>query len=263
MIDVHPPHHTANSWRDFLIHIATIVVGLLIAIGLEQCVELLHQHHEVRETREALRLEGEANRNRIILETNFWRRGTAALENNLLVLRYLQQHPGTPQDKLPGVLHWGTANMVFAHAVWDSAQQTGVIKLLPREEATNDAFLYMEFDRIEEASTAVHVAVDEAEEFDLVDPDPTHLSPAQLAEVISLTERALTKQILHGEALANLNSNFPDLPPTITHAEIDKLRGKIGKKTPDTLSAAEAITNARLDAGAPAQDFTNSPVHKK
>jgi len=28
MIDVHAPHHTVHTWRDFFVHIATIVVGL-------------------------------------------------------------------------------------------------------------------------------------------------------------------------------------------------------------------------------------------
>ena len=46
MLDVHPPHEAAHTWKDFLIHIATICVGLLIAIGLEQTVEALHRHHE-------------------------------------------------------------------------------------------------------------------------------------------------------------------------------------------------------------------------
>ena len=36
MLDVHPAHHAANTWRDFFIHIATIVLGLLIAVSLEQ-----------------------------------------------------------------------------------------------------------------------------------------------------------------------------------------------------------------------------------
>jgi hypothetical protein len=49
MLDVHPPHHSANTWRDFFIHITTIVVGLLIAIGLEQSVEDLHHAHQRRE----------------------------------------------------------------------------------------------------------------------------------------------------------------------------------------------------------------------
>jgi hypothetical protein len=54
MLDVHPPHHAANSWRDFFIHIATIVIGLLIAVGLEQSVEAIHRHHEREKLRAAL-----------------------------------------------------------------------------------------------------------------------------------------------------------------------------------------------------------------
>ena len=51
MIEVHPPHHAATTWRDFFIHIITIVVGLLIAIGLEQTVEHFHQRHQLQELR--------------------------------------------------------------------------------------------------------------------------------------------------------------------------------------------------------------------
>ena len=36
MLDIHPSIHSANSWREFFIHIATIALGLLIAVGLEQ-----------------------------------------------------------------------------------------------------------------------------------------------------------------------------------------------------------------------------------
>ena len=54
MLDVHPPHHAANNWRDFFIHIAAIVVGLLIAVGLEQTVEAVHQRHQRRVLREGV-----------------------------------------------------------------------------------------------------------------------------------------------------------------------------------------------------------------
>ncbi|MBW4040411.1 MAG: hypothetical protein HIU91_16445, partial [Acidobacteria bacterium] len=47
MLDVHPPHQAAHTRKDFFIHIATICVGLLIAIGLEQSVEWLHRKHQV------------------------------------------------------------------------------------------------------------------------------------------------------------------------------------------------------------------------
>jgi hypothetical protein len=57
MLEVHPPHQAARNWRDFFIHIATIVLGLLIAIGLEQMVERIHEHYELRVAREALERE--------------------------------------------------------------------------------------------------------------------------------------------------------------------------------------------------------------
>jgi len=57
VLDVHPPHESVHSWRDFFIHIATIVVGLIIAVGLEQTVEALHRHSERAELRESLQHE--------------------------------------------------------------------------------------------------------------------------------------------------------------------------------------------------------------
>jgi hypothetical protein len=54
MLDVHPAHHAASSWRDFFIHIATIVIGLLIAVGLEQTVEYFHHEHQLHDVRQGI-----------------------------------------------------------------------------------------------------------------------------------------------------------------------------------------------------------------
>lgn len=54
MIDIHPAAHAASTWRDFLIHITTICIGLLIAIGLEQSIEALHRMHERETLRDSL-----------------------------------------------------------------------------------------------------------------------------------------------------------------------------------------------------------------
>jgi len=54
MLDVHPPHHPTHTWKDFFIHLATIVVGLLIAVGLEQTVEYLHHRHLAQEFEEQM-----------------------------------------------------------------------------------------------------------------------------------------------------------------------------------------------------------------
>lgn len=38
-MEVHPPEHPIFTWKQFFSHMAVIVLGLLIAIGLEQTVE--------------------------------------------------------------------------------------------------------------------------------------------------------------------------------------------------------------------------------
>ena len=47
-MEVHPPEHGIHSWRDFLVHMGTITLGLVIALGLEAAAEALHpevQHY--------------------------------------------------------------------------------------------------------------------------------------------------------------------------------------------------------------------------
>ena len=61
MLEVHPPHQAPHTWKDFFIQIATITIGLLIAIGLEQTVEYFHHRYQAREM--AARLHEESLQN--------------------------------------------------------------------------------------------------------------------------------------------------------------------------------------------------------
>jgi hypothetical protein len=65
MLDVHAPHQSAPTLKDFLIHIAAITIGLLIALGLEATVELVHHKHQAQQALELLKQE--VDRNRIVL----------------------------------------------------------------------------------------------------------------------------------------------------------------------------------------------------
>jgi hypothetical protein len=46
MLEVHAPRQSVHTWKDFFIHIATIVVGLLIAVTLEQSIEAIQHRHQ-------------------------------------------------------------------------------------------------------------------------------------------------------------------------------------------------------------------------
>ena len=55
MLDVHAPEHGIHGVRDFFVHLLTISVGLLIAVGLEASVEALHHRSERKEAEATLR----------------------------------------------------------------------------------------------------------------------------------------------------------------------------------------------------------------
>jgi len=55
-VDIHPPH-AIRSWKDFGLQLATITVGILIALSLEGVRESLHNGALAREARENIRRE--------------------------------------------------------------------------------------------------------------------------------------------------------------------------------------------------------------
>jgi len=148
MLDVHAPHEPINTWKGFVLHIATIVIGLLIAVGLEQTVEYFHHQHEVREAREALAAEHEENIRRYHNNVRDHLLRLANQNNDQRVLRYLLAHPGAPEDKLPGVMTFG--EIVIGEpveAAWSTVERSEVASLLPPAELRDLATEYKELDR--------------------------------------------------------------------------------------------------------------------
>ncbi len=52
-MEVHPPHQPIHTVRDFLLHIFTITIGLLIALGLEAESAILHGKSTLQEIQTA------------------------------------------------------------------------------------------------------------------------------------------------------------------------------------------------------------------
>jgi hypothetical protein len=139
MLDVHAPHQVVHTWKDFFIHIATIAIGLLIAIGLEQTVEFFHHRHQLQEARKQLSVELDANRQ--VLQKNLDCIG--AIQNELdrdvaLIREYQASH--TP---MKGTLNY-SHGCIFRprDAAWLSVKQNGALDLMPYDEMENHNYLY-------------------------------------------------------------------------------------------------------------------------
>lgn len=130
-------------------HIAAIVVGLLIAVGLEQTVEFFHHRHQREQLVESLRRDGQANRN------------------------YIKDDIGVAQ----GVLDWALAQAAAAEragatgplivqhtpkgtigspdaGVWPSAKASGVTNLLPPSAQNWLEYLAEEYSETFESSSS-------------------------------------------------------------------------------------------------------------
>src|SRR5665213_2284065 len=62
MLDVHAPHQTVHTWKDFLVHISAIAIGLLLALALEKLVEYIHERRQLTDARRELVMEVAENR---------------------------------------------------------------------------------------------------------------------------------------------------------------------------------------------------------
>jgi hypothetical protein len=132
MLDVHPPHAPTHTWRDFLIHIATIVIGLLIAIGLEQSVEYFHHRHQLHQLHEDLHAESLRNLHIALADID----DSEALHTRDMAI--YQEVVAANRDHRAPVLHTTLGHSGYvkpASAAWTVAQQSGTLSLLPRDEA--------------------------------------------------------------------------------------------------------------------------------
>jgi hypothetical protein len=249
MLDVHPPHHAANTWRDFLVHIATIVVGLLIAIGLEQTVEYIHHRREVAETRRLLREEREQNRRNFAANTAGYRYQVAILQNDRLVLNVLRQHPGTAEQDLPGILIYSSGYEPAVESAWKTASANGVTQYMDRQEVENLSHLYRLLETADADEAELWRATNIAAEYAFNDPNIAHFTAAQIAEQVKLTDDCAAINFRWAVTLENIQESFPDFDAGPSQEELSRNREDVrNAEDAARISDARAQTHQRLDA---------------
>jgi len=134
MLDVHPPHAPAHTWRDFFIHIATICVGLLIAIGLEQSVELLHHRHERNLLTEEMQSEARKNAEYLRIYLHDELADARWLHEAAQVIKAAPTASGKVTFTFPAG-PTRTPHATASRSVWSVARASGKVALLPEEQA--------------------------------------------------------------------------------------------------------------------------------
>jgi hypothetical protein len=134
-MEVHPPHNPIHTWKDFLIHLLAITVGLLIALGLEAIVEAAHHHRQVVEARSALDNEIAANRSEL----------QAEMKRMVQQQQTLEQMKATVQTPHPSPASGTSLNISVAalrRSAFDTAITSGALALMENAEASEYAEIY-------------------------------------------------------------------------------------------------------------------------
>ena len=195
MLDVHPPHHPTHTWRDFFVHIATISVGLLIAIGLEQCVEAIHHHHQREYLEQQMHVESEQNLELVGAQIRFAAQRRDYLSACVRALQSASPSNGQLLVTLPvnNVSFPSSSQGLLispSRGTWTIAQAAGTVALLPPERAKVYARLDLtaDFERqaeMETSRTAALLATARIEDHAATaDGHPLRLSQSQLDDLL-------------------------------------------------------------------------------
>jgi hypothetical protein len=137
-MEVHPPHEPVHSWRDALIHIGLMTVGLFIALMLEGLVEYAHHKHVVHQARENIRRELEDNHKNAQLDLGYLKKSGDRLKDGIKTLNYIQAHRGAKNQSLGFDVEFTDLN----DSAWRTARDTGALGYMPLDEVQSYASIY-------------------------------------------------------------------------------------------------------------------------
>jgi len=146
-MEFHKPK-PVHSWREFLKEYAIIVLGVLTALGLEQIVEAIHDRSRIAQARENIRSE---------IAANIGLMGTRDKTESCVSHR-LDEVDGLIRASASGALPQGPIWIghpfltAQADSQYRSASQSGAVALMPNQEQSSYALIYVEFDQYHQAA---------------------------------------------------------------------------------------------------------------
>jgi hypothetical protein len=140
-LDVHAPHQPIHGWKDFTVHLVTITIGLLIAVGIEGLVELHREHTLVKEARAMLREEIKSNTQPMKDALDGIAKQKADLAIDVAFLKRIQANP-KDESAQRGSMNATFQLKGFDATAWKTAQATNALSYMPYSEAEKYASLY-------------------------------------------------------------------------------------------------------------------------
>jgi hypothetical protein len=152
-MEIHGPEGPTNSFKDFLIHIVIVTIGILIALGLEGIRETIYVHRVVRDARENFHVELVGNRRNLDRELKNDSEMLAQLDGIIADLPKLRKDPAELRTRVAKLYPSG---YFFSSSRWESALSTGALGHMSVDEVNQ----YAEVNFLVHAYTALESQAD-------------------------------------------------------------------------------------------------------
>ncbi len=137
-MEIHAPHHPIMSVREFLVHLAMVTLGILIALGLEQSVEVYHHRELAQEARANMLTELSENKKELESHLSGLPKLQKDRENDLAVVNQLLARK--PLQELSMGLSFSGSTL--SSASWTTASTVGALAYMEYDEVKRFAEAY-------------------------------------------------------------------------------------------------------------------------
>jgi hypothetical protein len=138
-MDIHPSQGPIHSFKDFLFHLLTVVIGILIALSLEGLLDWHHHRMLLQEARSNLASEIRENRQRIT-------KGLASApdaESRLKsTIEAIDSYRGKHDDRA-SKLDWSFGLFPLNTTAWSTAASTGAVSYMNYSEVQDYTRVYV------------------------------------------------------------------------------------------------------------------------
>jgi hypothetical protein len=139
-MEIHHPESPIHSRKEFLFHMFTVVLGILIALGMEGIVEWAHHRALVREARENIATEIRKNKDTVDTDIAEIRKREEELNHVIETMRLLEKDPGSFKH---GFLGFHVVNHDLYSTAWQTATVSGAVTYMKYDELSRYTDVYL------------------------------------------------------------------------------------------------------------------------
>lgn len=208
-MEIHAPQGGIHSTKDFLIHLLTVTIGILIALSLDGLLEWHHHRALVEEARTNLLSEIRENHDRLAKGLQAAPDAERRLRDTISAI---DQYRKTHQE--PKNLEWSFGIFPLSATAWTTAGSTGAITYMDYAEVKRYTHVYIvqdQFLSLQQGSLEKWLALQKWG--NRLDPKQgfAAVTPAELSDIENETADALSHTVSEESVAKALDAEYAKL----------------------------------------------------